>query len=158
MITVYFKDVGQGDSIVIEWTHNNEKLIGIIDCHRYQGFNPTLEFLKSNQIAKIEFIILTHFHYDHFSGMADIFDFCVQNGIRVKYFYHTIQPFIGDIYNRIFKSQKLQLETKRFLESYDSFDSKVGDKIPVTHQVKSLRLNDQYSLSFLAPQDRKSVV
>lgn len=154
MITIHFKDVGQGDSIIVEWMSNNEKMVGIIDCHKYNDFNPTLEFLKANQISKIEFIVLTHFHYDHFSGMADVFEFCLQNNVKVKYFYHTIAPFVADIYNRVFKSQKLQFETKRFIECYDLFDSNVGDKIPVTHQIKALKLNDRYSMSFLAPQGK----
>lgn len=154
MITIHFKNVGQGDSIIIEWTEKGEKYIGLIDCNKYQGRNPTLDFLISEKIKRIQFIILSHFHLDHFSGMSDIFDHCTNNNIRVKYFYHSLAPFLGEIYNRIFKTQKLQKEIERFILHYESFDAFVEDKIPVNSQTKKFKLLDNISMSFLGPRGR----
>ena len=154
MIAVHFKNVGQGDSIIIEWSKNGEKNIGIIDCNLYEGRNPTLDYIKRERISKIEFIILSHFHFDHFSGMSDIFEYCCLNKISVKYFYHSLAPFLAEIYNRIFTSQKIQNEVRRFVEKYDSFDNFVIDTIPVNSQTKKLELLDNTFISFLAPQGR----
>ena len=124
--------VGQGDSIIIEWINNNQKHFGIIDCNLFQNSNPILNHLEQYSIKEIDFIILSHFHYDHFSGMADIFEYCIENNIIVKSFYHTIITELGQVYNRIFISQKLQRGVKRFVDTYENFDRFVKDKIHVT--------------------------
>ena len=154
MITIHFKNVGQGDSIIIEWSENGEKNIGLIDCNLYQERNPTLDYIKSQRISKIEFIILSHFHFDHFSGMSDIFEYCCLNKITVKYFYHSLAPFLAEIYNRLFTSQKIQNHVKKFFEQYDAFDKFVIDKIPVNSQTKKLEILENTFISFLAPQGR----
>ena len=154
MITVNFKNVGQGDSIIIEWENKGKKSIGIIDCKVYNEKNPILEYLQQNLILEIEFILLSHLHYDHFSGMADIFEFCINRKIKTKYFFHTNAPFIGEIYNRIFTSQKLQRGIKRFIEYYELFDKLVGDKIQVTCHLRDYKLTDNIILKFIAPKGR----
>lgn len=81
-------DVGHGDSIVIEFPDG--KHIGIIDCHVHQdshrGFGAeewdksepkVLTYLRNrfeNEKEKfiVDFICLSHFHYDHFRGFAQL--------------------------------------------------------------------------------------
>lgn len=154
MITIDFKNVGQGDSIIIEWEKNNKKLIGIIDCNNSDGGNPVLNYLLQNSITEIEFIVLSHFHYDHFSGMADIFEYCIQRKIKTKYFYHSLAPFIGEIYDRIFKSQKLKKGAERFINTLDVFRDLVVDCIPINCHLEKLNLTNDISLSFLAPKGK----
>ena len=86
MIKITFKDVGQGDSIVIEWSDK----IGIIDSKKKGKSNPVLEHIKANNYKEIEFIVLSHPHTDHYSGLFEIFDFCLKNSIFVKKFCYTI--------------------------------------------------------------------
>ena len=151
MITLHFKNVGQGDSIIVEWTDNKIKKVGLIDCHTYQSRNPTLEYLKDYKIEELEFIILSHFHYDHFSGMADLFEYCCTKKINLKYFYHTMAPLLTEIYNRINTTKKIESAVTRFVDSYKKFDKFVGEHIPVSNQIKSLLLFDNTYLSFLGP-------
>jgi len=154
LINIHFKNVGQGDSIILEWTKDDQKCIGIIDCHVYNGANPTLDYLKKSNLSKIDFIILSHFHYDHFSGFADLFTYCINNKISVKCFYHSLAPFLGEFYNRVFTSQKIKAAIKNFFETYDLFDEIVEDKVPVSSHVRKLELASNTYLSFLAPRGK----
>lgn len=91
---VIFKDVGQGDSIIIEWTGNdgNSKL-GIIDCNlKGHKLNPVLNHIKAiDNLTEIEFIILSHPHKDHYSGMEQLLDYIKEKKIRVHKFAHTLR-------------------------------------------------------------------
>lgn len=86
---ITFKDVGQGDSIIIEWNDNGVNRIGIIDCNKKGGRNPIVEHLTQSNYAEIEFIVLSHPHSDHYSGFLDLFSFLEGNGIIIKNFGHS---------------------------------------------------------------------
>lgn len=152
MITIHFKNVGQGDSIIIEWINNGRKCVGLIDCHVYNGFNPSLDYLKNTKTSNLEFIVLSHFHNDHFSGFADLFSYCIENKIVIKSFYHSLAPFLGDFYTRIFTSQRLKASIKNFFEAYERFSEFVDDSIPVSSHVNKVELTSTIHLSFLAPR------
>ena len=101
MVKVTFKDVGQGDSIVFEWETAGIKKFGLIDCRKYEGANPTLEHLKESGISEIAFIVLSHPHEDHYSGLFEIFKHCKDSKIKIKGFYHTLKD-VGIEYSRFF--------------------------------------------------------
>lgn len=151
MIKITFKDVGQGDSIILEWYSDNILHLGIIDCKLKDDNNVVLDFLKTKQDYVIDFIILTHFHEDHFSGMPDLFKFCYQNKIKVKYFYHTIGPFIGEIYDRVFTSQKTTSLVESFFIELENFYKFIDDSIQINPQLKDHQLTGDHYMSFLAP-------
>lgn len=155
MIAINFKDVGQGDSIILEWENNNKRCIGIIDSNLYQGRNPVLEYLSQVNISCIDFIILTHFHYDHFSGMADIFHYCYKNKISIKFFLHTFASIVLNIYDEIFTSQKVQSATELFMKQYDTVDSLINEKVLINCYTKDIKLSDNITLSFLAPSGKQ---
>lgn len=90
-MTINFKNVGQGDSIILEWENNGEKKCGIIDCNRYNGGNPVLLHLQKMQIKEIVFIFLSHPHEDHFSGMLELLEYCETQQIQILRFAHTIR-------------------------------------------------------------------
>jgi competence protein ComEC len=150
-LKIHYNDVGQGDSIILEWEHLGTTHLGVIDSNVYRGTNPALEFLKVRDNYHLEFIVLTHFHDDHFSGMADIMKFCMEKKVQVKYFYHTLAPFILDIYNKIFTKMKLQAQVKTFFDAYETFSGFVVDVVPVNSHTAPIMLSDTIRLSFLAP-------
>jgi beta-lactamase superfamily II metal-dependent hydrolase len=151
LLKIHFKNVGQGDSIIVEWDRQGQKCIGIIDCNIYEGSNPTLDYLTASSITSIEFIILSHFHVDHFSGMADVFNYCIQKNIRVKFFYHTVSSFLSEIYNQ-FYTQNIYYQVEKFIKSFDPFVDSVSETILAQHYTKDHRLTENITLSFLAPQ------
>lgn len=85
---ISFKDVGQGDSIILEWSDNGEEKIGIIDCRKYDKNNPVVSHLEKLgwKNKAIDFIIVSHPHYDHFSGMVELLTYCKNNKIKIKVF------------------------------------------------------------------------
>lgn len=88
-MNVTFKNVGQGDSIILEWESNGIKKIGVVDCNLYQNSNPVLDHIIENRLLKVEFLILSHPHLDHFSGYFELLNYFRENKISVKRFLHT---------------------------------------------------------------------
>jgi competence protein ComEC len=72
VVSVTFKNVGQGDSIIIDWGSKKDRKYAIVDCNLFEGRNPILEHIKDNNVHSIEFAILTHPHSDHFSGFLEL--------------------------------------------------------------------------------------
>lgn len=88
---IIFINVGYGDSILIK--HNSQ--YGLIDGgssirEEFQGNRISLkEYLKKENITKLEFVIITHIHEDHVCGISEILDF-----VRIKRFYVPYMPQI----------------------------------------------------------------
>lgn len=88
---VTFKDVGQGDSIIIEWTGpDGTPKIGIVDCKMRGKQNPVLEYLKTAGYKEIAFLILSHPHVDHYSGYLELLEFLETENIPVARMCHTL--------------------------------------------------------------------
>ena len=87
---ITFKDVGQGDSIILEWADGEKKKVGIIDCNLKGGKNPVLDHIIAKKYHEIEFIILTHPHRDHYSGLSGLFDYLLKENIVVNKMAHTL--------------------------------------------------------------------
>ena len=129
MLNITFYNVGQGDAILIDWQYQDSRKVGIIDCNKFKGSNKIVEFLNKNSVHSIEFIVLSHFHYDHFSGMSEIFNYCSENKIKINYFISTIAPHVLNIYDKIFYSKKEEDEIDKFMQSLALLD--INHVIPV---------------------------
>ena len=77
-------DVGHGDSLLVQ---SPEGAIGIVDCSKRESKIPVIDFIISKQIKEIEFMVLTHPHEDHYSGMLELLEFCDKSSIVIKRFY-----------------------------------------------------------------------
>jgi len=154
LIKATFKRVGQGDSIIIEWENEGKLKLGIVDCNLYNNTNPILDYLISRSITEIEFIILSHYHIDHFSGFSEVFNYCKTHGISIKWFYHTLSPQVLQIYNKIFTSKKIESSSISFFESLESLGKLLINEVPATRHVMPLQLSENTCLEFLAPDGR----
>ena len=67
-LKVYFLDVGQADSILIE--NNNEYML--IDAGNNNDGQLLVNYFKELNITKFKYIIGTHPHEDHIGGLDDI--------------------------------------------------------------------------------------
>lgn len=67
-LKVYFLDVGQADSILIQ---NGEKNM-LIDAGNNKDGNKLVKYFKSLGINKFDIIVGTHPHEDHIGGLDDI--------------------------------------------------------------------------------------
>ncbi len=67
-LQIYFLNVGQADSIFI--TNKGKNML--IDAGNNADGNLIVEFLKENNIEKIDYLIGTHPHEDHIGGLDDV--------------------------------------------------------------------------------------
>lgn len=95
---VTFKDVGQGDSIILEWKDGEKEKVGIIDCNKKSKNNPVRDHIREAGYKEIEFVILSHPHSDHYSGMNELLFFFEENKIVVNKFGHTLFILGQDFY------------------------------------------------------------
>ena len=85
-LNAYFISVGQGDSEYIELPNGKNVLID-------GGPNPTTslaQFLSNHNVTRINYVVLTHPHSDHFDGLIYVF-----NHISVDNFYDTREDNSG---------------------------------------------------------------
>lgn len=64
-------DVGQGDATVLKLPTGE---IIVIDCNVADTNVDIVSFLKSCGVESIDYLIITHPHYDHFSGLQKLVD------------------------------------------------------------------------------------
>ncbi len=68
---ITFIDVGQGDAILIEWPYRKKVVLidtgGLYHQSHFQFLvgQRIIPYLKSRAIKKIDYLVLTHGHYDH---------------------------------------------------------------------------------------------
>ena len=76
-------NAGYGESIVLEMPGDRW---GVIDCYAPElnkpDLNPTLQFLRTRSVQRLEFVALTHPHEDHYQGITDLLDY-----LEVAYFW-----------------------------------------------------------------------
>jgi len=152
LLNITFYNVDQGDAILIDWQYQNSRKIGIIDCNKFKESNKVVEFLSKNSVDAIEFIVLSHFHYDHFSGMSEIFNYCIENKIRINYFLSTLASQVLDIYDQIHYSKKEESEIDKFMNSLELLD--INHVITVDCYTNPINLTDEIFLSFFAPDGK----
>jgi len=70
-LTVRVMDVGQGDSILVQFPNGCNMLVDAAD--RSHG-RAVVDYLRSLKIKQIDILVATHPHADHIGGMADVLD------------------------------------------------------------------------------------
>lgn len=95
---INFINVGYGDAILLKYNSQ----YGLIDGgssipEEFQGNRISLkEYVRKENIASLEFVIITHIHEDHVCGICELLDF-----VDIKTFYLPYMPRIldqGDVY------------------------------------------------------------
>jgi beta-lactamase superfamily II metal-dependent hydrolase len=78
-LNAYFVNVGQGDAIYLEFPNGTNALID-----GGPSGQPIYEFLKSKGVTKLDRVVLTHPHTDHYRGLKKVF-----TAFDVKEYYDT---------------------------------------------------------------------
>ena len=74
-LTISFIDVGQGDSCLIQTKTNKTILIDGGGLENYDiGKKVLLPYLLNKRIWKIDYVIVSHFDYDHVGGLLTVLD------------------------------------------------------------------------------------
>lgn len=154
MLNLIFNNVGQGDSIILEWKDDGGlNKIGIVDCNIYNGQNPVLAHIKEKKYSSIEFIILTHPHIDHFSGLRQLLNFCEDNKITINNFLHTCSQ-VPDYLRSASRSNKGERELINLfttIKKLHKLKPIIKYQSYITSDNKDLQLNSRISIAFLAP-------
>jgi beta-lactamase superfamily II metal-dependent hydrolase len=132
-VNITILNVGHGDSIVLELITTTKTYCIVIDCNIFLNkkvYYPTSSFLKKRNIYNIDYLILTHPHRDHYSGLEVLLkDFSVQKIIVPEILNPNIKeslPFIVDfkqaleyeLYNRNSEFLKMRLNSLNFFFKY----------------------------------------
>lgn len=151
---IEFKNVNQGDSIIIRWNENNGLKLGMIDCHS-DNDNPSLKYIKDHrdQINEIEFIFISHPHFDHFSGIIDLLRYCEKNKILIKELGFTFDNAVTFAYSDFAISKAAGLLD--FFEFIISQKRKTKNRtiqhsFPINHETKTKQF-EEFEISFLRP-------
>ena len=153
MINIIFKDVGHGDSIIIEWfNENGEKEVGVIDCNLKGESNPVLSHIQGISLQSISFILLTHPHYDHYSGLRQLLEYCEQSGIIISRFLHTAHQ----VPEYLMSAVKSSLAKKELVSLFKKIQGlweagTIEYQSYVNIDRKDLSLNNEISIRFLSP-------
>jgi len=151
---VSFKDVGQGDSIIIEWQDAAQnKKIGVVDCKLKGKFNPVLEYLKASDYKEIAFLILSHPHEDHYSGYLELLNYIEESNKTIVRFGHTLS-FAGiESYWKYFevstKATTLITEIKK--KWFDLNKKGIIKKIDILTVNVNLHIDEQVSITCISP-------
>ncbi|MBN1998949.1 MBL fold metallo-hydrolase [candidate division KSB1 bacterium] len=74
-INVYFFNVGDGESILIEFISETTEYV-IIDSNltsiNGEKINPVYNFLQGKKVTSISTLVITHLHQDHYNGIEKI--------------------------------------------------------------------------------------
>jgi len=91
-----FIDVGQGDSILVEFPGSNKMLVdggGIPEETFDIGERIVSPFLWRKGIKKIDYLVLTHAHPDHMNGLK-----AVARNFKIKEFWEAFSPQENESY------------------------------------------------------------
>lgn len=158
MLKLTFKYVGHGDTITLEWVDSGSKRIAIIDCKHSSNGNPIIPLLKKEGFSEIEFIVLSHPHFDHISGFLDLLIFCEKNNIIIKSFYttcaevpeylrsatssHTDKKYLSQLFKYI-----KELRNSRIIMCYNS----------ITDFSQNLFSNNNFQVKCLSPSEKEKL-
>ncbi|WP_424353537.1 lamin tail domain-containing protein [Methanosarcina mazei] len=91
-LTIHFLDVGQGDSILIEY---DDKYM-LIDTGENDQGEVVMNYLQGQGISTLDYVVATHPHSDHIGGMDDVL-----NNFQVEHFVDSGYPHTSKTYENM---------------------------------------------------------
>jgi len=133
-LKVTFIDVGQGDSILVEFPGRKKMLIdggGIFSGSFDIGERVLSPFLWKKGIKTIDYLVLTHPHPDHLNGLIS-----VARNFRVREFWESLSPTENKSYEELQRNLSLSIVHQRMFRG----DSRLinGLVIDILHPNESL--------------------
>lgn len=117
-LKVHYIDVGQGDAILIQKDGENM----LIDAGENEYGEVVVDYLKKNNVSKIDYIIGTHPHSDHIGGLDTVIQNFDINKVIMPKVNHTTKTF-EDVLLAI-KEKDLKLTLPKVGNTYQLGDAK----------------------------------
>jgi len=178
-LDIFFKNVGQGDTIILEWyekSNSNEKKFGMIDCNLVNNDIKTItKHIEDSNIQVFEFVIMSHPHSDHFSGFLIFFDYCETHNIIIQKFIHTsshVRAYVTEILSKkISKNKELypymgNMVGKKHSEKLYNIFARLTEQYKVKKFIKNvkiavadseIKLTDTVKMKFLSPHEYEEI-
>ncbi len=121
-LTVHFLDVGQGDSILVEY----DKKAMLIDAGESDQGEVVSDYLQDQGISTLGYVVATHPHSDHIGGMNDIL-----NNFQIKHFIDSGYPHTTQTYEDMITTidkKNISFETVKAGQTID-FDPAVDIEV-----------------------------
>lgn len=88
-LNVHMIDVGQGDSILLEY--NSEYML--IDAGEINEGEVVVDYLKGHNVDKLDYAVITHPHSDHYGGMQTVLESVDTENIIMSEAYNTTRTW-----------------------------------------------------------------
>ncbi|MCX7984265.1 MAG: DNA internalization-related competence protein ComEC/Rec2 [Bacteroidetes bacterium] len=90
-----FFDVGQGDACLIEFPHNTYLIVdtGPKTHSSDAGKRIILPYLQKNRIDRVQYIVITHPHDDHYGGMVSLLHTVHVDTLVIPFLQHYPEDF-----------------------------------------------------------------
>ena len=143
---MYVVDVGQGDSIFLEFSDSKNMLI---DCGKKAEVSKLDEFLKSKNIKTINYFVYTHPDDDHVGGGYYIFtNYNIEVLYRPKVLSTSEEEIYGNPYGYNVKATNGKTYNNSIMVAYDE----IGCDIRYSFMGEEI-VGADYKIKFLAPVD-----
>ncbi|MGD9642115.1 MAG: ComEC/Rec2 family competence protein [Elusimicrobiales bacterium] len=148
-LNVYFLNVGQGDAIYMELPGGRNALIDGGPSRAADG--NLAKFLTAKKVSKIDHVVLTHPHSDHYNGLQYVF-----SNITVENFYDTRLDNTGATGDNTLRDQVRELGVNtvypapgdRLDWSAPGVDIKVFNSCPTASASKTSKVINNCSILF----------
>ena len=145
---VHFIDVGQGDSTLIK-IHDKAILIDGGDYHKSDTVN---DYLKQQEVEKLDLVVVSHFHTDHYGGLVDVIktvpvDEVLLPDVKTENLptNNTFRELMQTITDKKQGNEKLEVTTAKKDMTYD-FD---GGQLIVINQFPEFSNDDMNNTSII---------
>lgn len=88
-LNVHVIDVGQGDSILLEY--NSEYML--IDSGEINEGEAVVDYLREHNVDKLDYAVITHPHSDHYGGMKTVLESIDTENIIMSEAYNTTRTW-----------------------------------------------------------------
>ncbi len=105
-LKVHYIDVGQGDSILIQLPNDQ---ISLIDGGSITSSKKVIDYLTSQGVKKIDYLVATHPHEDHIGGLTEIIKTFDIDKIYMPKATHTTKAFENLLLSIKDKDKKITL-------------------------------------------------
>lgn len=157
-LIVYILNVGDGDSIVIEFPQQNgSRAYAVIDCNDKENPNKTLNLLNTlapGPGTRLRFVCATHPHLDHIRHLEDILQAFPG---RVDEFWDSGFRYTSATYNRLIREVVRQAATMQFLRPTSGFETYING-VQLTVLSPSIALRNRYDSYGVDPNNASIVI
>ena len=140
-----------GDCFII---NDNGKVV-VFDCGSYELANQVLDYLKNNNIDKVD-VVLSHNDEDHFDGIPRLIEANVVNSITTLLLYKYKDKIFNKIDDKRVTRDSLSRNIK---EMYSNIDSLSGNNLidalennNITNNIKVVGPSEEYFIDAVAKQ------